>query len=133
MTACVCIRREYRIRYRIANDSIPLPAYSFRVDTLDQLGDRIRTARKLRGWSQEDLGARVSELIGRSPPYGKAAVQKWESGATEMPPGDVVWALAELFAIPHALLLWGPDKRPPSERKRPASLRPNAKPRHSDS
>lgn len=120
MTESVCIAQEYLKRYPEANDQIPPIRYSFQMET-ETIGDRIRAARKLRDWSQEDLGLRVSQLIGRNPPYGKAAVSKWEDGTTGMVPGDAVWALIQLLGIPHDLLLWGPDKKPPAARRHPAT------------
>lgn len=87
---------------------------------METFGERVKANRDYRDWSQEELGRRVSELIGRNPPYTKAAVQKWESGDTGMPPGDAVWALSQIFAIPYELLLWGPDKKPQVEHKRTA-------------
>jgi transcriptional regulator with XRE-family HTH domain len=94
------------------------------------LGRRIRAARELRGWTQEQLGQRISELIGRTPGYGKAAVNKWEDGTTAMPPGDAIWAMEQLFGIPYDLLLWGPDKKPVAARRPSAPLRsvPQRKP-----
>lgn len=108
----------YPIRYSKANDYLLSFGYGFPMET-DELGQRIKAARTLRGWTQEELAQKVSGLINRVPPYGKAAVQKWESGTTEMPPGDVIWALERILSIPYDLLLWGQDRKPAGRAPRP--------------
>lgn len=116
ITDSVRIDGAYRIRYPKANDSLPRLQYSFRMETTvpPDLGSRIKAQREIRGWSQEELGRRISDLIGRQPGYGKAAVQKWESGMTTMPPADAIWAMEQLFQVPHDILLWGTDRKPPA-------------------
>lgn len=58
-------------------------------------------------------------MLGKGRPYTKAAVNKWEAGTVRMPPGDVIAALSRMFGMPHELLLWGPDQKPPGERRSP--------------
>lgn len=115
MTESHRTRLGYLIGYSKANDYLPALAYGSLMET-EELGHRIKMARTLRGWTQEELAQKVSLAINRSPPYGKAAVNKWEAGKTGMPPGDVIWALVMLFGIPHDLLLWGQDRKPPGRR-----------------
>jgi len=93
---------------------------------METFGSRIRTARKLRGWSQEELGRRVATLLARATPLGKAAVQKWEAGDTRLPEADVVYALSIILDMPHDLLIWGEDRKPPGMRRHPAT--PERKP-----
>jgi len=93
-----------------------------------ELGGRIRAQREIRGWTQEELGRRISDLIGRQPGYGKAAVNKWEDGSTTMPPGDAIWAMEQLFGVPHDILLWGPDRKPQAPRGRPSLRHISRKP-----
>jgi transcriptional regulator with XRE-family HTH domain len=114
MTVSVCMPEEYPNRYSPVKHKIPDGDYSFRMDTF---GARIKAARELRGWSQEELGRRVAAMLGRSTPVRKAAVSKWELGDTRLPEADVVDALARIFDIPWEMLLWGPDRKPPSMRR----------------
>lgn len=87
---------------------------------METFGERIKAARTLRGWTQEELGRRVATTLGRATPIGKAAVQKWEKGETRLPEGDVLWALSEVLSIPHDVLLWGAERRPPGRRSPPS-------------
>lgn len=105
---------EYLKRYPSVKHKIRVSDYSFPMDTF---GARIKAARELRGWSQEELGRRVAAMLGRSTPIRKAGVSKWELGDTRLPEADVVDALARIFDIPWEMLLWGPDRKPPSMRR----------------
>lgn len=105
---------EYRNRYPAVKHKIRDDDYSFPMDTF---GARIKAARELRDWSQEELGRRVAAMLGRSTPVRKAAVSKWELGDTRLPEADVVDALSRVLDIPWEILLWGADRKPPSMRR----------------
>jgi len=61
-------------------------------DYLRRLGAVVREARKLRGWSQEDLGERVNR--------DKNSISRWERGATSLSAYDLVqlWQALEVPA-----------------------------------
>lgn len=58
--------------------------------------EKLQLLRKQRGWSQEELAARV--------PISRQAVSKWENG-TAMPDTENVLALADLFGVSTDYLL----------------------------
>ncbi|AHM65112.1 helix-turn-helix domain-containing protein [Paenibacillus polymyxa] len=66
------------------------------------MGQRIRTERELKGWSQEKLG----EILGMN----RTNISNYESGRT-IPPGNVVKDMANLFGINSDYILVNSDVR----------------------
>ena len=59
-------------------------------------GEKLQALRKARGWSQEELAARIS--------VSRQALSKWESGAS-VPDTENVVALSRLFGVTTDYLL----------------------------
>lgn len=57
------------------------------------MGDKIKYYREEKGWSQEELGAKLPH------PVQKAAVMKWEKGNVENIKRSNILKMAELFEI----------------------------------
>lgn len=95
---------------------------------METFGTRIKSAREIRGWSQEELGRRVAVWLGRATLITKATVNKWEDGSTRLPESDVLVALAYIFDTTPQFLLWGPDRRPPGDRARATPSTPKMSP-----
>ena len=73
------------------------------------IGGKIMTQRKLRGWSQEELANRLQ--------VSRQSVSKWESGAST-PDLDRIVAMSQLFGVSTDYLLTGqslPDEELTSE------------------
>ena len=60
------------------------------------LGEKIQNMRKARGWSQEELAARVGVT--------RQAVSRWESGSAK-PDADKILAVCDLFGVSADYLL----------------------------
>lgn len=72
------------------------------------IGEKIAAARKVKGWSQENLGREID--------VSTQAVSKWESGKSE-PDKEHLVKLSRLLDLPLADLLWdspGPGLKPGS-------------------
>lgn len=79
--------------------------------TSKEIGDKIRTMRKSRGWTQGQL----ADLVGVS----ESAVGMWESGRRR--PGDsAIEALADVFNVPKWAIEYNEDEMMPiSEQGQP--------------
>lgn len=83
----------------------------FRYETRkDTIGQRIKLLRKQAKLTQEDLGGRLSGLVGRKEEaIGQSTVSSWERGVT-LPPMDKMIALASIFDCDIAYLLGDYEK-----------------------
>lgn len=78
----------------------------------DTIGQRIKLLRKREKLSQEDLGSRLSMIIGRgkeTDTIGQSTVSSWERGVT-LPPMDKMIALAVVFDCDISYLLGDYEK-----------------------
>jgi transcriptional regulator with XRE-family HTH domain len=74
---------------------------------LDSLAARLRYARDLRGWNQDDLAAAVRAVGGKA---SRTQVYNWEHGTK--PRGETVHALANALGTSPAWLLSGEGRSP---------------------
>lgn len=58
-----------------------------------QMGNYIRILRKQKGWSQEELGAKLS------PPVGRAGINKWETGRVDNIKRNHIAQMSKLFNV----------------------------------
>lgn len=86
----------------------------------ETMGARIRMLRVAKGYTQEALGRRIGDVLGRDP-ITKATVSKWEDGTTTYI--REVNTLAEVLGVDVAYLRWGADRAPkaPGARSAPIS------------
>lgn len=74
---------------------------------METMGDRIRTLRKSKGWTQQKLADELGVT--------REAVSQWESGEIKNIKLATFLALIELFGTTHEYLVHGPDYRRPSQ------------------
>lgn len=99
----------YSMLYANANYAHGEAVYAVPMETM---GERIRTLRQARGWSQGQLADRVGVTTG--------AVSHWENGATKNIKLQTFLSLcSELATTPH-YLIWGPAKPSPAPSRRQA-------------
>lgn len=82
-------------------NGIPAVAYAFPMETM---GDRIRTLRISRGWTQEQLG----RLVGVS----KGAISHWEIGASKDIKLETFLTLLKVLGTDFEYLIWGEERAP---------------------
>jgi len=93
--------------YQEYNTSLQASGYPEVVETM---GDRIRTLRHAKGWTQQQLGDRVG--------VSKVAVYQWEVGTTSDIKLKTFLKLVEELGTNPQYLLFGPDAPHSRARKR---------------
>lgn len=71
---------------------------------MQTMGERIRTLRESKGWTQQDLAERVG--------VSREAVSQWEIGPTKNIKNVTFLALLKELGTTYEYLMFGPDERP---------------------
>jgi DNA-binding XRE family transcriptional regulator len=87
------------IAYSEVKTAFPMESYPNYMETM---GDRIRQLRQSKGWTQEELGARVG--------VSKVAVSQWETGGTSNIRLKTFLALVEELGTKPHYLIFGPER-----------------------
>lgn len=74
---------------------------------METMGDRIRTLRESKGWTQEGLAA---QLGARGAKVSGNAVSQWERGETQNIKLRLFLALVEALGTTHEYLVHGPSE-----------------------
>ncbi len=69
------------------------------IEPMDTIGERVRSLRKKRGWSQTELGGRVG--------VSKSAISYIESDTTHFPRPETLFGLARVFGVDPGWLITG--------------------------
>jgi transcriptional regulator with XRE-family HTH domain len=89
---------ESHVKYALAERALPLAP-------METMGDRIRTLRESKGWTQDQLASR---LTARGAKVSFSAVSQWERGETQNIKLVLFLALVEELGTTHEYLVHGP-------------------------
>ena len=86
------------------------PHFAYPAAPMETMGDRIRTLRDAKGWTQPFL----ADLVGVT----KSAVSQWEDGNTKNIKNDTFLRLCDALGTDPRYLIWGPERADPQPPKR---------------
>jgi transcriptional regulator with XRE-family HTH domain len=98
------MEQDYSMLYSRVNYAVPDGAVSY--PAMQTMGDRIRTLREAKGWTQGELAARVSA---RGAKVTTSAVSQWERTETKDIKLRIFLALVQELGTTHEYLVHGPS------------------------